>query len=201
MKINHKGFTLIEILVAMGIMTLIVSGITGILLYSFKSNKIIWEQLSTQNEGRRVVQDFTKELRTATASSIGAYAIGAAGPQQIIFYSDVDSDGLRERIRYFLDNKTLKKGVIKPAGNPLTYSIANETIVEIAHDIANGANPVFYYYDQNYVGEATNFLSDPVSSTAVRVVKITLDMEEAPYASPAPFHIETEVEVRNLKDN
>jgi len=197
---TQAGFTLVEVLVAIGIFLLIIGGITWMLIFGLRSNKIIWEQLSTQNEGRKVVQDFVNEIRTATASSIGAYAIASAEPQQVIFYSNIDSDAWRERVRYFLQNGTLKKGVLKPSGNPLSYNPANEQINELAHDVINGANPVFYYYDQSYTG-SQNPLAPPVDVTKVRMIKFTLDLEEDPNASPMPFHVETMAEVRNLKSN
>jgi len=199
--LNKRGFTLVEVLVAMGITILITGGIVSIFLYSIKSNKVVWEQLSTQNEGRKAIQDFTNELRTATASSIGAYSIATAEANSIIFYSNIDTDSLRERVRYFLDGVILKKGVIKPTGNPLSYVPANEVIVPVVHDIANGANPIFVYYDENYEGGVGTPLIQPVDVTKIRMVKISLDMEEDPNASPVPFHIETKVEIRNLKSN
>jgi len=201
-NLNNKGLTLLEVVVAMGIFTLIIGGIVAMFIYSFQSNKIIWEQLSTQNEGRKVVQDFINELRSATYSSIGAYPLSSAGNQEIIFYSNIDTDTLRERVRYFLSNKTLKKGVIKPTGAPLTYNLASEVITEVAHDVANGANPLFYYYNQDYGNTATStVLTQPVSATIVRVVGIKLSLEENPTASPEPFNVEAKVEIRNLKSN
>lgn len=196
-----KGFTLLEVLVAMGIFLLFVFGAATLLTYSLKSNKIIWEQLKTQNEGRKVVQDFINELRSAVYSSIGSYPVEKADQQEIIFFSNIDTDTYRERVRYFLSDSTLKKGVIKPSGNPLQYSPSSEIITEIVHDIHNTTTPLFYYYGQNYGYTSSTALSDPVSVTDVRVVGITLELEEDPYASPEPFHIESKVEIRNLKDN
>jgi len=89
---NQKGISLIEILVAIGIFLLLVTGTTTLLTYSIKANKIIWEQLSTQNEGRKVVQDFVNEMRSATYSSLGAYPIEQASSSQIIFFSNIDTD-------------------------------------------------------------------------------------------------------------
>ncbi len=201
MRGNNSGITLLEVLVAMGISIFIFGAIAALMMVSFKSNKIVWEQLSTQNEGRKATQDFINELRTAAASSVGAYPLESVGPQQIIFFSNIDIDPLRERLRYFKDGTNLKKGVIKPSGNPFTYNPAVETVTIVAHDIANGNNPVFYYYGQNYTGQADNFLPAPVNILQVRMVKITLDLEEDPRASPVPFHIEAKGEIRNLKTN
>ncbi|PIT87043.1 MAG: hypothetical protein COU31_05145 [Candidatus Magasanikbacteria bacterium CG10_big_fil_rev_8_21_14_0_10_40_10] len=199
--LSNKGFTLMEVLVAMGIFSLISTAIVGLFVYSIKSNKIVWEQLSTQNEGRKITQDFVNELRSATYSSIGAYPLETAQDSQIIFYSNVDADILRERVRYFLEGNTLKKGIIKPTGNPLIYVTSTESISEMVHDVYNTTTPIFYYYDQNYGYTNSLPLSQPVSITAVRMVGFVLELEEDPSSSPVPFHIETKAVIRNLKSN
>lgn len=195
-----KGLTLVEVLVSIGIFTLIIGAMTTIFLSSLKSNKIVWEQLETQNEGRFVTQTIARELREAAVSSIGGYPLAEASSTEIIFYANIDDDVYRERVRYFLTGTTLRKGVIKPSGSPLVYSSASEVFTDMAHDVANGADPIFSYYDENFTG-SENPLAQPVNVTSVRSVRIALEMEEDPHASPVPFHIETKVEIRNLKSN
>jgi len=192
-----------EIMVAIGIFLLMITGVVALFSYSLKSNKIIWEQLKTQNEGRKVIQDFVNELREANYSSIGSYPIEQAGSSQIIFYTNIDSDTYRERIRYFLDDDTLKKGVTKPTSTPLVYNTSYEVVTDIVHDLANtSTTPIFSYYNQDYGStSSTGALTQPVSIMQVRTVGISLEMEEDPTASPVPFHIESKVEIRNLKSN
>lgn len=197
---NNKGFTLVELLVAMGIFTLIITGVVWLLITAFRSRNIIWEQLDTQSEGRKIIQDFSNELRSANYSSIGAYPIEKAEDNQIIFYTNMDSDSYRERVRYFLDSGTLKKGIIKPIGSPMEYLSENEEVIDIVHNIANNGAGLFSYYDKSYEGEG-EAMSDPVSINSIRMVKFNLMLEEDPTVSPAPLIIEGKVMVRNLKDN
>lgn len=197
---RQKGFTLLEVLVALGIFVMITVGITSMMIYAFHNNKVVWEQLSTQNEGRKVSQDLVNELRTATASSIGSYTLEKAETQQLVFYSNIDTDSLRERVRYFKDGTNLKKGTIKPSGSPMTYNSANEIITIVAHDVSNGANPLFYYYGQTFTGSETA-LTQPVAVTAVRMIKFSIDLDVNPNNSPVPLHVETIAEIRNLKNN
>ena len=191
---------MLEVIVSVGIFALLGGAIVEVFLVSWRGNAIIWEQLSTQNEGRKATQDFSKELREASASSIGAYAVESAASAQIIFYSNIDSDSFVERVRYFVASSTLKKGVIKPKGNPLTYNSSTESITAIANDIANGATSVFSYYDGSFTG-AEGPLSGAIDVTKIRVVKMSLKLEENPNLSPVPFYIEIKVMIRNLKDN
>ncbi len=198
-KINNRGISLLEMIIAISIFSFVIMGISALYLTSRKYQDIIWEQLKTQNEGRKVVQDFVNELRVALPSSIGAYSIASASSTQIVFYTNLDSDTLMERVRYFFVTSTLKKGVIKPTGNPLVYNSANEKIVDVAHDTETSTSK-FTYYGSNFTGTEAP-LSSPIDVTKIRVVGIALTMEENPNASPVPFSIESKVMVRNLKDN
>lgn len=198
---DKRGISILEILVAIAIFLMVSAAVMEIFLWGFRGRDIVWEQLSTQNEGRKVVQDFVNELRRANQSSVGGYALEQAGSQQIIFYSNLDSDVWRERVRYFLQGTILKKGVIKPAGSPIAYSPANEAVVDIVHDVTNTTTPLFYYYNENYTGATGTPMAEPINVSAVRVVGIKLLLEEKPNVSPAPFAVETKVSIRNLKTN
>lgn len=196
---ENNGFTLIEVLVGVGIFSLLIAGIVAMLLFSWKSNKIIWEQLSTQNEGRKVAQDFVNELRTATYSSTGAYPLESVSTTQIIFFANIDNDTARERVRYFKSGMILKKGVIKPTGVPLSYNLGSEIVTNVVYDVANTSTPLFYYYDQNYTSGTP--MTYPINITSVRMAGINLMIEEDPNTSPVPFFIEAKTEIRNLKSN
>ncbi len=192
---------MVEVLVAIGIFLLLITGIVELLLWGLHGRDVVWEQLSTQNDGRKIVQDFVNELRRANASSIGSYPLEVANTSTIVFYSNIDSDSWRERVRYFLSGKLLKKGITKPTGNPLTYNPANEVITTAVNDVANATTSVFYYYDQNYSSVSGTPMSAPINVTLVRMVGIKLMLEEKPNVAPVPFNIESKVEIRNLKSN
>ncbi|KKU25692.1 MAG: hypothetical protein UX39_C0022G0013 [Candidatus Magasanikbacteria bacterium GW2011_GWA2_46_17] len=142
--LDNRGLTLIEVVVAVGIFAIVVTTVVELLWYGWHSMRIVWDQLAVQNEGRKVTQDLTNELRTANYSSIGSYPIASAGANDLTFYSDLDKDSYRERVRYFLVGTTLKKGVIIPTGTPLTYSTSSERVIDMVHDVANVAkeNPL-----------------------------------------------------------
>jgi len=199
---TKKGFTLIELLVAIAISSLIIMAVSWILITSLRSNTVIWEQLATQNEGRKVLQQVVDDVRRAEESSVGGFSIVSADEYEFIFYANIDSDSARERVRFWLENQIVKKGVIKPTGTPLTYNLENEQVVELAHNVKNAEenDPFFTYYDENYSG-SEDPLPDPVSVSDVRVVRVQLELENDPTKSPVPLHVESVVQVRNLKTN
>jgi len=198
---NKQGFTLIELLVALGIFALIAMAASWILIYGLRHNSIIWDQLQTQSDGRKVLQAVVDDVRKAEQSSLGGYPLITVDDNEISFYANIDDDSLREKVRFWLDDTTVKRGVIKPAGNPLSYS-QTEDVVEIAHDVVNisQTTPMFLYYDESYTGTEAA-LAQPVTITDIRTIRVQLELEKDPLASPVPLLVESLVSVRNLKTN
>jgi len=158
--------------------------------------------VKTQNDGRRVVQNVVDFARKAEESSIGSYPIAKADNYELAFYANVDDDSNREKVRFWLDGTTLKRGIINPSGNPLQYVSSTEVVVQLAHDVVNisKSTALFYYYDANYTGTGSA-LSQPVSIPDIRVIRIQLELEKDPNKTPVPLRIESVVNVRNLKSN
>lgn len=199
LKIN-KGFSLAEIVVVTAIASVIFLAVFnfGNDIFSFNSNA--QKNLSAQSDARRVLKSIVKELRRASPSSLGSYPISLASTTAVTFFANVDNDSYKEQIRYFLQGNELKMGVIKPSGSPLSYNPANEQIITLVHDINNGPSPIFEYFDSNYTGTSTP-LSQPVQITKIRLVHVTIKIEKDPNKSLGPLIVESQVFLRNLKDN
>lgn len=197
---SESGFSVIEVLVSVFVLILI-----GLAVYSFQKNvfslnRIIPQNLTAQDEARKALKSMSAEIRTASPSNLGAYALSETATSSFTFYSNVDGDSFKERVRYFVAGATLKKGVIKPSGTPLTYNPANEIVSELVHDTANAATSTFSYYDAGYDG-TTQPLTEPIDISKVRLVKITIVIDRNPQAPPAPLTLTTQISMRNLKDN
>ncbi len=197
---KNKGFTLLEIIITLAIFSLIM-GVVGLFARNlFYYNSIFSGGLTSYDEAKKILQPISSEIRSASPSSLGAYPVETAGNTTFTFFSDINNDGLKEKIRYFLSGNILTKGVIIPSGNPMQYLSNTESLSQIVHNIRNGSTPIFTYYDSNYNGE-TAALSQPVSVLSVRLVKITLILDTDLNRSPVPITVITEVSLRNLKDN
>ena len=204
---NHKqkkeaGFTLIEAVVVVAIFTLIAYGlielVSSIIVSSSKQSAL----LTGSDQARKLAFQITTELREATPSSIGAYPLDTASGQQIIFYSNVDADSSIERVRYFLQGTTLKRGIVKPSGNPLSYNLAGETVTDVQNDVANGATDIFLYYDGSYNGVAGNPFTSPVSVIAVKYVKVNLKItNRGGIKNTNSYTVTAGAAFRNLKTN
>lgn len=191
-----------ELIVSIGIFSLISAAATWLVIRGLRTNSIIWEQLAAQSDGRNILRQTADDIHRARNSSIGSYPIVLASDNEFIFYANMDADAYIERVHFWLDGTTLKKGIIKPSGSPLTYNPESESFTEVAHEVMNiGENkPVFLYFDETYNGSG-EALSTPVLPIQVRMVKIQLELEKNPAKSPAPFHVESITRIRNLKSN
>lgn len=197
---RQAGFTIVEAMLAIFIVTIVGISIIAFESDIFSLNNIISNIFTSQNEARQTLKTMTAEIRSLSPSSNGAFPIAEATDVSFIFYSNTDSDQLKERVRYFLDGQIFKKGVIKPTGNPLIYNQANEVITELVHNVAPGTSQIFSYYDTNYDGTIAP-LAFPVSVSAVRLIKITVPIDQNAVRTPGPIILTTQVTPRNLKDN
>jgi prepilin-type N-terminal cleavage/methylation domain-containing protein len=198
-KINsRRGFTLVEMIVVIGILGAIVGIISIFQKDVFYLKSVIYGTASAEMDAQHILRPMVAEIRSAAPSDAGAYSILVADPDTFTFYSDIDFDGKKEQVRYFLYGKILKKGVIKSSGNPVVYNPADEKITEVVHDVVSG--PIFEYYDENYDG-STAPLSSPFQIFSVRLIKISILVDSDPNRSPSQISFTTEVSIRNLKGN
>ena len=98
----QKGFTLIETLVAIAIFILALGAVTTFIIMAYRTQAYTLGQSGAINEARRGIETMVKELREARMADDGSYIIEKAEDYEIVFYSDIDKDGLTERVRYFI---------------------------------------------------------------------------------------------------
>lgn len=199
-KNRIKGFTLLEFIVATGITVGIFFAVFNFGQGIFSFNRSAQNNLGAQTSARRVLKTMVKELRNASPSSLGAYPLALASSTSVVFFSNIDDDFYKEQVRYFLSGTDLKRGVIKPSGSPLSYNPANEELSTMITDINNGPVPIFDYFNSAYTGTSSPMVQ-PVQATTVRLIRITVKIEKDPTKSLGPFQVESQVFLRNLKDN
>lgn len=195
---KQQGFTLLEIVIALGITVLAISLMTNLGLDISNFGNFFGDFLGGQQEIQLSFQIMSSEFKSARRSSAGSFPIAAASPSSLTFYSDIDGDNIADQVRYFTEGAILKRGTIKPSGLPLVYNSANEKISEMIHGLTASSSTPFYYYDKDFTG-SENPLSYPLDLSAIRVVKVKVSMDENPQAEPGPIDMEVYLTGRNLK--
>lgn len=197
---KQNGFTLLEVLISIAIFVFIALAVGNFGANIFSMNASTQANLSAQLDGRKVLKHLVAELRSASPSSLGSYPLEQAGTSTLIFYTNLDEDTAKERVRYYLSGSTLYRGVIHPSGNPLSYAGAEKTD-SLIHNVSNDSNtPLFEYFDSNQAGTSSP-LVQPVTLADVRLIRATIIIDENPARPPSPITITTQVMMRNLKDN
>ncbi len=202
-----KGFTLVEMIVVLGILSVI-----GLLVSEFQAEVFTYNRLLSagntgRTEGTKVVKQIAAELRAMSPSSAGGYAIEDVGTSTITFYNDLDDDGVKERIRYYLSGTTLYKGTMKPIINAFGQTLTSEATSTIITNVVNDAvTPIFTYYDTGYNGgqssaTSSSALTYPINISNIRLIKISVFSDNNKKEPLAPLQLQTQVSIRNLKDN
>ncbi len=203
MKKKNTGLTLVEIIVTVGVFSIIAVAVTKFMRDTFYFQSIFTGGLTASDNARGILQPLSNEVRSMSPSSLGGYPIEQAVDNTFIFYADLDDDGYKERVRYQLSGTSLIKGVTKISNvgtAQVTYNTATETTTTVVRNIRNGSVPVFQYYDSSYDG-TTGALVQPVSVTAIRLVKITFYIDVDTGRSPTQTVVTTQISLRNVKDN
>ncbi len=200
---HHKsGLTLIEILVSIAVGSILLIAIFDLQRSLADNQRTINFNTQAYNEANIAIQAISRELRNARPAATGAYPIQLASDNEIIFYANIDTDTPSERIRYFLQDNKLNRGVINPTGNPPTYSTSNEKITLVIDYIVNTGNPIFQYYNGNWPSDTTNNpLPAPARLLDTKLVTISLTINPRPDRPESAYYLESSSQIRNLKNN
>jgi type II secretory pathway pseudopilin PulG len=199
---TSSGFTLVELLVVIFGFSLIVWGLIALVSNMFSFSGQQSGLISDTDQARTLAFQISSEIRNAQTGSNGAYVLDTAATSTVIFYSPVvDTTPDIERVRYFIQNGQLYKGITEYNGS--SYNTSTEKTVIVQKDLANGASPVFYYYDGTYTGSSTQAsLSLPVNVTQVKFVKINLQIyNKAGVKNTNTYSVTAGAAIRNLKTN
>lgn len=193
----RPGLTLLELVIALGIAALVAVAVFGFQRDYFQLNRLVGGGLEREAEIRQVLKDFSAEVRSAQPSSLGAYPIETASSVSFAFFTDADGDALKERVRYFLAGTILKKGILKPTGNPLTYNPLSEVTRDRIPGVTGPAQ-LFSYFDAAYDGTALP-LAEPLDIPTIRMVRLTLDVDPNGSKPPGAVTYTTQATPRNLR--
>ncbi len=198
-----KGFTLIESIMTVVIFSIVMLLMAEFIIQGYHDYRYDFEQMEAINEARRGVETAVQEIREAKIGDDGSYPLELADDNQLIFYSDINADGKTERVRYFLDNHTLKKGIIEPSGSPISYPTNQEQIKIISRYVDNPiGTPIFTYYNGDWPQDTTN---NPLPTATrlidTKLIHFHLIINVNPNRAPNNFNLESDVQIRNLKTN
>jgi type II secretory pathway component PulJ len=197
-KNQQLGFSILEMIFVIFILTIIGVAIANFQFNIFSLNKISTDNLTSQKEIYQALKIIRTEIRSMSSSNKGDYPIIKVATSTFTFYNDTNNDGRKEKIRYFLSDNNLKRGIIESAGNSDIYDSEKEIITNLIRNIANDTETIFDFYDSNY-----NIISNPLTEkiTDIRLIKINIFINNNISKSSEPLYITSQASIRILKDN
>jgi prepilin-type N-terminal cleavage/methylation domain-containing protein len=200
-----RGMTLMELIVAMAIMTLAMGAFSLLFIRSWQTNAYVLELGLDASEASRAVNDAVADIRKIRQADDGGYPVSGGDGYNFTAYLDIDNDGITERVHYYLDNaRQFKRGITKPSNPPSpTYPNGDQSVAVLAGSIDNdlATEPVFSYYNADYPGDTVhNPLATPITASDVRMVKLRLLVNLYPNHAPNDVSIESFAGLRNLNN-
>lgn len=199
---KKAGFTLVEVIVAIFIFSIVVAGVAGFAIYYIRNYSFSFEETQSVGQAQQALTTMIREIREARSADNGAWPLTSLDDNSFIFYADVTNDKRADRVRYFIEGTELKKGVIEPTQVPVSYPLANEVVKTIAYYIDNDTTPLFTYYNGDWPADIIN---NPLSPTNrllnTRYVNIYLRINVDTNTGSQPFELTSGVTIRSLKDN
>ena len=198
---NRRAFSLIEVILFAAIGGAILFVVANMTKNVGQIEDFVNNKLKSRGDLEQTFQILVTDIRSAGPSSAGAYPIESAGTSSLVFYSDIDQDGIMEKVRYALATSTIRRGVIEPTGNPLTYASSSEILTNIIENvIVSTSTNMFNYFDSAYYGSSTA-LTSPITVANIRVVKVSVYVDTNPGKSPKPTLFSDTITIRNLRSN
>jgi prepilin-type N-terminal cleavage/methylation domain-containing protein len=197
---DEQGLTLVELIITVMILGLVLGFVFasfGSLLWTTEKGEI---RLQNLDEARTIMNNITKDIRTATrwdpvSSPFGtgnpsdATAPGLADTRQLIFYANLDPASAPagpRRIRIYVDGTfRLMQEVTRPTSAcaaPFTCTYASTpTVTRVLGYYVPATGAIFAFYDDSTTPTPTQLTSTPLSAAdllRVGQIQITLTIQK-----------------------
>jgi prepilin-type N-terminal cleavage/methylation domain-containing protein len=195
--LNMRGFTLIEMLVVIGITGTVGMALTTLIVNFYKTNGYLLQEASAIDSAHRGLEISFTNLRQASYGDDGSYPILSAATSSITFFSDIDGDGSVEKIRLYLLQGTFYRGVTDSTSSPPVYTGQKEATTTIATYVRNATpTPLFRYFDINNTELSTTTAVDVSKITSVST-SVMVDLN--PLRAPDILTLQETATLRNLR--
>lgn len=192
---NLKGMTLVELLVAMSIIAIVLTGMTIFFVTIWKSQGYQIKLGQASLVASQGVSKVVKNIRQAQQGDDGSYLFKSGNNFDIVFYANIDDDDIVERVHYYLSGNIFYMGVTDSSSSPpYSYPADDETVSVISKNVVNTATDyIFSYYDNN-----ATLMAVPVATGSVRMIEVQLLIDVDPFSSPIPVTVKSRTTMRNL---
>jgi type II secretory pathway pseudopilin PulG len=196
---KNSGMTLVEVVVLIGVYTLLSLAIAGSVTSLYQQNSYALAQSNEIENARRGMTQWNRDAKEMRTAEDGTFPIVLIEEHHFGYFSDTDQDEDIEYVEYILEDTTLTKYSYEPTGSPPVYDFSDPTSEEVlslyVQNINQGTS-TFKYYDN-----AGNQLNSTSPIIDVRYITAQIIVNIDPLRSPGEFMLRSSIAPRNLKDN
>lgn len=194
-----KGMTLVEVVVVIGIYTVLLLVITMSITSLYQTNSYAIAQADEIDNARKGMTQWNRDAKELTTAEDGTFPVAVIDEHHFGYYSDTDQDSSVEYVEYILATTTLIKYSYNPTGSPAVYDLTTpdheEILSRFVQNISQGTSTFMYFNDVGAQLSSTSPLID------VRYIKAQVIINIDPNRSPGEFMLRSSMAPRNLKDN
>lgn len=191
--------TLVEVVVVLGIYTVLSLVITYTITNFYKLNSYTREQAEEIENARRGMTQWNRDTKEMIGAEDGTYPVAVIDRHRLGYYSNTDQDDSIEYIEYVLASTTLRKFTYEASGNPPVYNLSTPTKEEILSLYVQNiiqATSTFTYFDNAGMQMSS---TSPIINVRYITAQIIVNID--PLRSPGEFMLRSSIAPRNLKDN
>ncbi len=148
---DDSGFTLSEMLVVSLLVSVIISATYFVLNTVSGLSDTVEARAVAADESRLFLDTITRELRQAEEPIEGNGVVATAQDRQIIFYTDLDHNGIPERVTYYVSSGALYRTQATATNMvaPYTWSANSAPRRMISQIKSDWTGKIFAYYKQS----------------------------------------------------
>jgi prepilin-type N-terminal cleavage/methylation domain-containing protein len=178
---NTKGITLVELLIAMVLISIIVTAVSFTYISSSKTSNDVIDITRSEIDARLAIYRMSKDIREATSITL-------ADSDQIQFLSNIDSDSAYEEIDYYLESDDGFYNLIRDVDG-------GEGKIIVTHIINTD---IFKYFSEIQVPE--DGMDLPVTGQDLEIIKLlelNVSVDQSGSQTLRTMDLDTLITIRN----
>jgi prepilin-type N-terminal cleavage/methylation domain-containing protein len=204
----EQGFTLVEMMVASALLSLVTIGAFGTLIQMQHEAVITTDRFTAEGEAQTIADRITKDLRTAVAPSSTEAAFASATSNDVTFYASLADPNGPTKLHAYVSAAAGNVSVFHedstrpdPGGSPGNYTYTQfSSVVRLDGRYLDSTSPVvFTYFDANDNPLSATQLTTLAGRRSIDSVGINLRVRVRP-GSPVVV-ITTRIHARNVDYN
>jgi len=189
-----RGMTLVETIMMVALTAAVLMVLASLIQYFYKTNAFTLHQSQAVQSARTSIEHSMRDIREASYGADGSYPVSAAATSSITFFANIDNDSAVEKVRYYLSNTTLYRGITDPNEAASSYAGQPEVNTLVVNNIRNGTStPLFTYFDAN-----GTILTDPVNVALISSVRTSVRTDVDPERAPLIYELSGSATLRNI---